>query len=44
MKNINKMEPTENILEDQASLFEEPSTQVYAQLFVPFIGDDVYSI
>ena len=30
--------------EDKASQFEEPSTQVSTQIFVPFIEDDVYSI
>jgi hypothetical protein len=44
MQKVDKIEPTENPLEDQASQFEEPSTQVSAHIFVPFIGDDVYSI
>jgi hypothetical protein len=44
MQKVDKIEPVENPLEDQSSQFEEPSTQVSAQLFVPFIEDDVYSI
>jgi len=44
MQNIDKIEPVENPLEDQAAHFEEHSTHVFAQIFVPLIGDDVYSI
>jgi hypothetical protein len=39
-----KIELEENPSKDQASHSEEPFTQVSAHLFVPFIGDDVYSI
>ena len=31
-------------LEDQDYYYEESSTQVSAQIFVPLIADDVYSI
>jgi hypothetical protein len=44
MQNIDKIEPTKNPLKDQASQFEEPSTQVSTQFFIPFIWDDIYSI
>jgi hypothetical protein len=44
MQEIEKIEPAENPPEDQASQFEETSTQVSAHPFVPFIRDDVYSI
>jgi hypothetical protein len=44
MQKVDKIEPVEKPLEDQSSQFEEPSTQVSAQIFVPFIEDDVYSI
>jgi hypothetical protein len=44
MQEIEKIEPEEKPSEDQASYFEESSTQVSAQILVPLIADDVYSI
>jgi len=44
MQKLDNIETVENTLEDQSSQFEEPYTQVSAQLFVPFIEDNVYSI
>jgi hypothetical protein len=41
MQEIENLDPKENPLEDQASQFEEPSTQVSTQIFVPLIADDV---
>jgi hypothetical protein len=44
MQEIEKIDPEEKPSEDQASYSEESSTQVSAQIFVPLIADDVYSI
>ena len=44
MQNVDKIEQVENPLEDQSSQFEEPSTQVSAQIYIPLIADNVYSI
>jgi hypothetical protein len=44
MQGIGKIEPEEKPLEDQASYSEESSTQVFAQICIPLIEDDVYSI
>jgi hypothetical protein len=44
MQNVDKIENVENPLEDKSSQFEEPSTQVSAQICIPIIEDDVYSI
>jgi hypothetical protein len=44
MQEIEKIDLEEKPSEDQASYYEESSTQVYVQIFVPLIADDVYSI
>jgi hypothetical protein len=44
MQGIGKIEPAEKPSEDQASYSEESSTQVFAQICIPLIEDDVYSI
>jgi hypothetical protein len=44
MQKVEKIENVENPLEDKSSEFEEPSTQVSAQICIPLIEDDVYSI
>jgi hypothetical protein len=44
MQGIGKIEPEEKPLEDQASYYEESSTQVFAQICIPLIEDDVSSI
>jgi hypothetical protein len=44
MQEIGKIEPEEKPSKDQASYFEESSTQVFAQVCIPLIEDDVYSI
>jgi hypothetical protein len=44
MQNVDKIENVEKPLEDKSSQFEEPSTQVSAQICIPIIEDDVYSI
>jgi hypothetical protein len=44
MQNVDKIENVENPLEDKSSQFEEPSTQVSAQICIPLIANDVYSI
>jgi hypothetical protein len=44
MQEIENIGPEEKPSEYQASYSEESSTQVYAQIYVPLIADDVYSI
>jgi hypothetical protein len=44
MQGIGKIENVENPLEDKSSQFEEPSTKVFAEICIPIIEDDVYSI
>jgi hypothetical protein len=44
MQGIGKIETEEKPSEDQASYSEESSTQVFAQICIPLIEDDVYSI
>jgi hypothetical protein len=44
MQGIGKIEPEEKPSEDQASYYEESSTKVFAQICIPLIEDDVYSI
>jgi hypothetical protein len=44
MQKVEKIDPEEKPSEDQASYFEESSTQVSAQICIPLIADDVYSI
>ena len=44
MQNVDKIENVENPLEDKSSQFEDPSTQVFAQICIPLIEDDVYFI
>jgi len=43
MQEIQKTDLEEKPSEDQTSYYEESSTQVYAQIIVPLIADDVYS-
>jgi hypothetical protein len=44
MYKVDKIELIENSSKYQASQYEDHYTQVYAHIFVPFIGDYVYSI
>jgi hypothetical protein len=44
MQGIGKIDPGEKSSEDQASYYEESSTKVFAQICIPLIEDDVYSI
>jgi hypothetical protein len=44
MNFFDKIEQVEKLLKDQSSQFEEPSIQVFAQIYIPLIADDVYSI
>jgi len=44
MKEAKQIEPEEKPLEDQASYYEESSTNVFAEISIPMIEDDVYSI
>jgi hypothetical protein len=44
MLEIQKIDPEEKPSDDQASYSKESSTQVFAQICIPFIADDVYSI
>jgi hypothetical protein len=41
MKKVDKIENVEKPLEDKSSQFEEPSTQVSAQICIPLIEYDV---
>jgi hypothetical protein len=44
MQEVEQIEPEENPSEDQASYYEESSTKVFAEICIPLIEDDVYSI
>jgi hypothetical protein len=44
MQEVEQIEPKEKPLEDQASYYEESSTKVFAQICIPLIEYDVYSI
>jgi hypothetical protein len=44
MQEVEQIEPEEKPSEDQASYYEESSTKVFAQICIPLIEDDVYSI
>jgi hypothetical protein len=44
MQEVEEIEPEEKPSEDQASYYEESSTKVFAQVCIPLIEDDVYSI
>jgi hypothetical protein len=44
MQEVEQIEPEEKPSEDQASYYEESSTNVFAQICTPLIEDDVYSI
>jgi hypothetical protein len=44
MQEIEKIDPEDKPLEDQASYSNESSTQLSTQILVPLIADDVYSI
>jgi hypothetical protein len=44
MQEIGKIEPKEKSSEDQVSYYEKSSTKVFAEICIPFIEYDVYSI
>jgi hypothetical protein len=44
MQEVEQIEPEEKPSEDQASYYEESSTKVFAEICIPLIEDDVYSI
>jgi hypothetical protein len=44
MQEVEQIEPEENPSEDQASYYEESSTNVFAEIRIPIIEDDVHSI
>jgi hypothetical protein len=44
MQEVKQIEPEEKPSEDQASYYEESSTKVFAEICIPLIEDDVYSI
>ena len=44
MQEVEQIELEEKPSEDQASYYEESSTKVFAQICIPLIEDDVYSI
>jgi hypothetical protein len=44
MQEVEQIEPGEKPLEDQTSYYEESSTKVFAEICIPLIEDDVYSI
>jgi hypothetical protein len=44
MQEVEQIETKEKPSEDQASYYEESSTKVFAQICIPLIEDDVYSI
>ena len=41
---VEQLEPEEKPSEDQVSYYEESSTNFFAQICIPLIEDDVYSI
>jgi hypothetical protein len=44
MQEVEQIEPEEKPSEDQVSYYEESSTKVFAEICIPLIEDDVYSI
>ena len=44
MQEVEQIEREEKPSEDQASYYEESSTKVFAEICIPIIEDDVYSI
>jgi hypothetical protein len=44
MQEVKQIEPEENPSKDQVSYYEESSTKVFAEISIPLIEDDVYSI
>jgi hypothetical protein len=44
MQEVEQIEPEEKPSENQASYYEESSTKVFVEIFIPIIEDDVYSI
>jgi hypothetical protein len=44
MQEVKQTEPEEKPLEDQVSYYEESSTKAFAEIGIPIIEDDVYSI
>jgi hypothetical protein len=44
MQEVVQIDPEEKPLEDQASYYEESSINVFAEISIPIIEDDVYSI
>jgi hypothetical protein len=44
MQEVEQIKLEENPSEDQVSYYEEPFTKVFAEICIPLIEDDVYSI
>jgi hypothetical protein len=44
MNQVEQIEPEEKPSEDQVSYYEESSTKVFAEICIPLLEDDVYSI
>jgi hypothetical protein len=44
MQGIGKIDPEEKPSEDQAFYYEESSSNIFAEMCIPLIEDDVYSI
>jgi hypothetical protein len=44
MQEVKQIEPEEKPLEDQVSYYEESSIKDFANICIPLIEDDVYSI
>ena len=44
MQEVEQIEPQEKPSKDQTFYYEESSTQVFAQICIPLIEDDIYSI
>jgi hypothetical protein len=44
MQDVEQIEREENPSEDQASYYEESYANVFAEISIPLIEDDVYSI
>ena len=44
MQEVEQIEPEEKPSKDQASHYEESSTNIFAEISIPIIEDDVYSI
>jgi hypothetical protein len=44
MQEVEQIDPEEKPSEDQVSYYEDSSTKVFAEICIPLIEDDVYSI